>query len=81
MITIVTEFGTFRYNSLPMGMRASGYIFQVKLDKLHDNIKGFKTYIDDIIVLGKDYFKNHIVQLKIIFGRLCATGSKSNAPK
>ena len=53
MTTIVTEFGKFRYNRLPMGMCASGDIFQVKLDKLSSDIKGVKTYIDDILVLGK----------------------------
>ena len=32
--TIVTEFGKLKYNRLPMGMYASGDIFQVKLDEL-----------------------------------------------
>ena len=79
--TIVTEFGKFRYNRLHMGVCASGYIFQAKVDKLLGDIKGVKTYIDDIIVLGKDCFKNHIDQLRIIFGRFRAAGLKVNAPK
>ena len=37
-----------------MGMCASEYIFQVKVDNILDGIKGAKTYIDDILVLRKD---------------------------
>ena len=81
MTTIVTEFGKFRYNRLPTGMYASVDIFQSKVDELPSDIKGVKTYIDDILVLGKDSFENHIEQLIIIFVRLCAAGLKVNAPK
>ena len=79
--SIVTEFGKFRYNSLLMGMCASGDIFQAKVDKLLADIEGVRTYIYDIIVLDKDLFENHIEQPIIIFGRLCDAGLKVNAPK
>ena len=58
--TIVTEFGKLRWNCLPISMCASGGIFQDKVDKLLGDIKGVKTYIDDILVLSKDLFGNHI---------------------
>ena len=81
MMTIVTEFGKFKYNRLPMGMCAYGDILQAKLDKLLGDIEGVKTYTDDKIVLCKDSFENHTEQLIIIFGRLHAVGLKVNAPK
>ena len=81
MTTIVTEFGKFGYNHLPMGMCASGGIFQAKVDELLGDIKSAETHIDDILFLGNDSFENHIEQLRIIFGRLCAAGLKVNAPK
>ena len=56
MIKIVTEFRKFRYNRLPMGMCASGDIFQAKVDKLLGYIEGVRTYIDDILVLSKYCF-------------------------
>ena len=56
MTTIVTEFGKFKYIRLPMGMCASGYIFQAKLDKLHGDTEDVKTYINNIIVLSKECF-------------------------
>ena len=64
-----------------MGICASGDIFQAKLDELLGDIDGVKTYIDDILVLGKDSFENHIEQLIIIFGRLRTSGLNFNAPK
>ena len=64
-----------------MGMCASGDILQAKVDKLLGDIEGVKTYIDDILVLGKDGFENHIEKLIIIFGRMRAAGLKVNAPK
>ena len=52
MTMIVTEFGKFIYNCLPMGMCASGDILQAKLDDLLDHTEGVKTYIYDILVLN-----------------------------
>ena len=51
---IVTEFEKFRYNIIPMGMCASGDIFQYKVEKLLGDIEGIKTYIDDRLVSSKD---------------------------
>ena len=81
MATIFTEFGIFGYNFLPMGMCASGDIFQAKVYEIIGDIEGVKTYIDDILILRKDCFKKHIEQLRIIFGRLCASGFKVNTRK
>ena len=81
MTMIVTEFWKFRYNNLPMDMYASGDILQAKVDEPLGDIEGFKTYIDDKLVLGKYRFENHIEQLRIIFSRLRAAGLKVNAHK
>ena len=53
MTTIVNEFCKFRYNCRPMGMCDLGDVFQVNVDELLGDIKGVKTYINDIIVLIK----------------------------
>ena len=63
-----------------MGMWASGDIFRDKVENLLGDIECVKTYIDYILVLIKDSFENHI-GLKIIFGRMRASGIKVNAPK
>ena len=43
-----------------MGMCASGDIFQAKVYGIIGDIEDAKTYIDDILVLGKDCFGKHI---------------------
>ena len=60
MTTIVTKFVKFRYNRLPMDKCTSGDIFQDKVEKLLSDIKGVKTYIDDILLLVKANFSKHI---------------------
>ena len=79
--TIVTEFGKFRYNKLPMGMCISGDIFQAKVNELLGDIDGVKAYIDDILVLNKGTFTDHIEQLRICFRRIQVAGLKVNAKK
>ena len=81
MTKIVTAFGKFRYNHPRMGMCVLGDILQAKVDWILGDIRGIKLYIDDIIVLIKDSFKNHIEQLIMIFSGLRATGLKVNASK
>ena len=53
MTMIVTSFGEFRHNRLPMGMCISGDIFEAKVENLLSDIKGVKTYIDNVLVLSK----------------------------
>ena len=81
MTTIVTEFGKFIYNCLPMGMCALGDIFKAKVDELLRDIEGVKRYIDGILILSKDSFEKHIEYLRIIFGILHAVRLKVNAHK
>ena len=64
-----------------MGLCASSEIFQAKLDELLSDIKGFNTYIDDILVLDKGIFSQYIYQLIVIFVRLRNTVIKVNASK
>ena len=64
-----------------MEMYASGDIFQARVDEILGDIEGVKTYTNDIIVLRKDWFINHIENLKIIFGIFHAAVLKVNAPK
>ena len=81
MTTIVAKFGKLKYNHLPMEMCAPGDIFQDKVDGLLGDIEGVKTYINDKLALSKERLSKHIEQPRIIFGRLCASGLKVNAPK
>ena len=43
------------------------------------DIEGVKTYINDTLALKKDKLFKYMEQLRIIFGRLHATGLKVNS--
>ena len=60
MKIVVTEFGKFKYNCLPMGMCALVDILPAKVDKLRVDIKDVKKYIDDILVISKETLSNKI---------------------
>ena len=81
MCTIVTEFGKFRYKRLPMGVSCSPDIFQAKIYELLGNIEGVKVYIDDILVIKRGSFDEHLKQLEEIFQRSQRAGIKMNAEK
>ena len=81
LMTIVTEFGKFRYTRLPMGIFTSGDIFKDKVDKILDDIEDVKKFTNDILVLTKEIFFQHILQIRVIFNRLHAVGLKVNLPK
>ena len=70
MTNIVTEFGRFRYNHLPMVIFDSVYILQTKVYKLLGDIECVKAYINDILVLIEEVFSNHIYQIRVIFAKL-----------
>ena len=65
---------------VPMGLCASGDIFQDKLDDILGDINGVNMYNNDILVLGKVSFYQHIEQLRVIFASLRSAGLKINAP-
>ena len=81
MCTIVTEFGKYRYKRLPMGVACSPDIFQAKIYELLGDIQGVKAYIDDILVIKRGSFDEHLQQLEEVFGRCQKAGLKMNAEK
>ena len=74
MMTIVAKFDKFRYNSLLVGIFASGNKFQAKSEKLLSNIEVVETYIYDILVLRREISYNCLDRLRVIFSILSASG-------
>jgi len=81
IMTIVTEFGKFQYNTLPMGMCISGDIFSAKINELLGDLEGVKTYLDDVLAITKGTFEEHVQQLRVILDRMQKAGLKVNASK
>ena len=52
--TIDTHRGLFRYNRLPFGVSSAPAIFQRTMDSLLQWLQHVTTYLDDILITGKD---------------------------
>ena len=64
-----------------MGVSCSPDIFQAKIYELIGDIDGTKAYIDDILVVKKGSFDEHLKQLEEVFTRCKKTGLRLNADK
>ena len=52
LTTIVTPFGKYRYNILPMGLKCSPDFAQEKMENIYCDVEDAKVYIDDIGALS-----------------------------
>ena len=68
--TIVLPWGKYEYQNLPMGVRNSPDIFQEKKPKLIEGFNMVRAYIDDILVITKNNFKDHLKALYRILQKL-----------
>jgi hypothetical protein len=64
-----------------MGVSCSPDIFQAKIYELLGDIEGTKAYIDDILVIKKGNYDEHLVQLDEVFRRCQRANIKINAEK
>jgi hypothetical protein len=62
-------------------MCCSGDVFQAKVDQLLGDIEGVKTYIDDILVINKGSFDDHMKQLDTCLARIQEARLKVKADK
>ncbi|GFH61170.1 hypothetical protein CTEN210_17646 [Chaetoceros tenuissimus] len=76
--TIVTPWGKYRYTRLPMGISVAADIFQNNIC----NLLGYvRAYIDDVLVLTKGSFEDHLEKLDEVFRRLQEAGLKCKMQK
>jgi hypothetical protein len=81
LCTIVLPFGKFEYQRLPMGLCNSPDIFQEKISEIMGDLEYVRAYIDDILLLSKDTWENHLNKLDLVLQRLGEAGLKVNARK
>ena len=81
LCTIILPFGKFEYQRLPQGICNGPDIFQEKMMELFDGIEYVRAYIDDLLVLTKGTFEDHLEKLEFVLQRVQEAGLKVNAPK
>jgi transposase InsO family protein len=81
LCTIVLPWGKYEYLKLPMGLCNSPDIFQEKMSELMEGLEFCRAYIDDLLVVSKGNFANHLEHLEQVLTRLSAAGLKVNATK
>ena len=81
LCTIVFPFGKYEYCRLPMGISSAPDIFQEKISELMDGLDFIRAYLDDLLILTKGDWNDHLKRLRIVLQRLATAGLKINATK
>ena len=81
LCTIILPFGKFEYQRLPQGLCNSPDIFQEKMSELFSGFEFVRAYIDDLLILTKDSFQDHLSKLRRVLIKLKEAGLKVNGPK
>ena len=66
---------------MPMGLCNSLDIFQEKMNKLFAGFDYVRAYINDLLVITKGSFEEHLKQLDTVLEKLETAGLKINASK
>ena len=79
LFTIITQWGKYEYQQLPMGLCNSPDIFQEKMSELFIGIDTVRIYIDDLLHVTKGSWTEHLNVPKEMFTRLQKVGLNVNA--
>ena len=78
---IVLPWGKYEYVKLPMGLCNSPDIFQEKMNELFADLEVVKAYIDDLLIITKGSWQDHLDKLEIVLARLREAGLEVNMGK
>ena len=68
--TTVLPWGKYAYQRLPMGLSISPDVFQARMNTIFGSVPGCIVYIDDLLVITKGTFEEHLETLRQVF-QLC----------
>ena len=71
---IVLPWGKYEYQKLPMGLYNTPDILQEKMNKLFNGLEYVRTYIDDLLIISKKSFEDHINKLNKVLSKLNQKG-------
>ena len=79
--TIILPWGKYKYLRLPMGIAGSPDIFQAKMSDLMSELEYVRVYLDDLLIITRDTWNDHLLKLKPVLIRLKQAGLRINAAK
>jgi hypothetical protein len=79
--TIVAQWGCLSYLRVPMGVSSSADIFQEQMTELMRGLNFVCCYIDDVLMVSKNSFLDHLFKLDEVLHRVRQAGLKINAKK
>ena len=81
LCTVVLPWGKYEYLKLPMGLCNSPDIFQEKMSDLMAGLEFVRAYLDDLLVVSKGSFEDHLNHIEQVCNRLAEAGLKVNVSK
>ena len=81
LCTIVFPWGKYSYLRLPMGIANSPDIFQSKINQLMEGLDYVQAYLDNILIVTKNTYDDHLNKLDTVLQRLHAANLKINIEK
>ncbi len=81
LCTIVLPWGKYEYLKLPQGLCNSPDIFQEKMGELFEGFDEVRAYIDDVLLVTKGTYEEHLEKLHLVLDRLRKVGLKVNVDK
>jgi hypothetical protein len=73
--------GKYKHIRLPMGIWIVSDVFQNVMSMLVQDMEYVKTYLDDLLILTINSFKDHPLKLEMVLARLSTTGMRVNNSK
>ena len=77
LCTIITPFGKFRYNRLPMGLKCSPDFTQSVMENIFRDMEDTNVYIDNVGAFSNDW-KSHFELINTILNKLESNGFTIN---
>ena len=63
-LTVILPWGKYQYMKMPMGLSISADVFQREMTKLFKGLEYVIVYIDDVLVVTKSTYLDHLEKLK-----------------
>ena len=60
LCTIITPWGKYQYQRLPMGVNVSPDVFQEKMSELMEGLEFVCTYLDDLLIISNGSFDDPV---------------------